>query len=237
MNQSIKEISEKVVSHYKKNENVVGVILFGSVVRNKFDEFSDIDVYVILEKKEKYSRYNFIENNLRIDILLDSIEDIKKYLHEEKYNIRRNISHMLAYGRILYCRVDSVKKIQKTAQCNLKCKTKYKKHEILMHKYSIEDFWSEAQRDFKKGDIFAFGLDSQLLVNNIMELFLKIHGEFLRRPDEMMNILKSLDKTFAGLILSFYENQSLNSRKDVLSKLVNYIYKQSGGPLPTKWFI
>jgi len=34
----------------------------------------------------------------------------------------------------------------------------------------------------------AFGLDSHLLVTNIMELFLKLNGEFLRQPNEMRKI-------------------------------------------------
>jgi hypothetical protein len=48
---------------------------------------------------------------------------------------------------------------------NLKLKTKYKKGEILMHKYSIDDFWGEVQRDIKNNDYLAFGLDSHLLIS------------------------------------------------------------------------
>lgn len=65
-----------------------------------------------------------------------------------------------------------------------------------MHKYSIDDFWGETQRDARNSDYLAFGLDSQLLMNNIIELFLKLKGEFFRQPNEMSEIFKKLDKKF-----------------------------------------
>ena len=47
-----------------------------------------------------------------------------------------------------------------------------------MHKYSIDDFLGEIRRDLKNQDIIAFNLDSQLLMNNIIELFLKLEVIF-----------------------------------------------------------
>jgi hypothetical protein len=59
-----------------------------------------------------------------------------------------------------------------------------------MHKYSIDDFWGEVQRDIKNKDYLAFGLDSHLLISNIIEIFLRLNGEFLRQPNEMIRVLK-----------------------------------------------
>ena len=101
---------------------------------------------------------------------------------------------MLAHGEILFQRRKNLEKIQAIAKNNLKLKTKYKKGEILMHKYSIDDFWGEVQRDIKNNDYLAFGIDSYLLISNIVELFLKLNGEFLRQPNEIMKLLKKIDK-------------------------------------------
>jgi hypothetical protein len=144
---------------------------------------------------------------------------------------------MLAYGEILFQRENSLEKIQTVARSNLKLKTKYKKSEILMHKYSIDDFWGEVQRDIKNKDHLAFGIDSHLLISNITELFLKLNGEFLRQPNEMMGVLKRLDRKFLDQIENFYKANNIKDKKQALSNLVEYIYEKTKGPLPKKWFL
>ena len=144
---------------------------------------------------------------------------------------------MLTYGEILFQKGGKLEKIQTIAKSNLKLKTKYKKSEILMHKYSIDDFWGEVQRDIENNDYLAFGIDSHLLISNIMELFLKLNGEFLRQPNEMMGILKKLDRRFSDQIENFYKANKIQNKKHILSNLVEYIYTKSKGPLPKRWFL
>jgi len=235
MEKFIQKICKNIVEQYKQDKNVLGIMLFGSAARGKFDQYSDVDIYILLNKKGKFSRSNFIKNGIRVDIILDTVKEARNYLNEDRNNVRRNTSHILAHGRILFQRGDELEKIQRKSQNNLRLKTKYKDSEILMHKYSIDDFWGEVQRDIKNKDYLAFGLNSQLLVNNILELFLKLNGEFLRQPNEIKNILKRLDKEFAGYLKNFYEESDVKKKKMILAKLVKYIYRKSGGPLPKRW--
>jgi len=100
---------------------------------------------------------------------------------------------MLAYGEILFQKGENLEKLQIVAKNNLRLKTAYKKSEILMHKYSIDDFWGEVQRDIKNKDYLAFGLDSHLLISNIIEIFLRLNGEFLRND---RSIKKNRQKIF-----------------------------------------
>jgi len=237
MNKSIKDICHKVLQKYRQDKNVLGIMLIGSVARNKFDQHSDIDIYILLKKKGRFSRYNFLEGNIRVDIIFDSIKDVKSYLIEDKNNIKRVTSHMLAYGKILYERTGDLRRLQLIAKRNLRLKTKYKSEEILMHKYSIDDFWGEVQRDIKNKDYLAFGLDSQLLINNIVELFLKINKEYYRQPNEMFKVLNKIDQKFARALKNFCRAKQVQAKQRILSALVDYIYKKSGGPLPKKWFL
>jgi predicted nucleotidyltransferase len=233
----IQNIIKKIIDEYKQDKNVLGIMLFGSVARNKFDEYSDVDIYVLLKNKKRFSRKNFESNGLRVDIILDTLKEAKNYLKEDKNNVRRNTSHMLAHGKILFQRTKDLEKIQRAAENNLGLKTKYRKDEILMHKYSIDDFWGEVQRDIKNKDYLAFGLDSQLLMNNILELFLKINKTFFRQPNEMMKILKKIDAKFAKAITNFYKEKDIKRKKRILKFLVKYIYAKSGGPMPKIWTI
>ena len=237
MEKLIQKICSEVVDQYKPDKNVLGILLFGSAARNKFDKYSDVDIYVLLDKKGKFSRSNFVKNGLRVDIIFNTIKEAKNYLKEDTNNLRRITSHMLAYGRILFQRQRNLERIQAVAKNNLKLKTKYKNSEVLMHKYSIDDFWGEVQRDIQKGDYLAFGLNSHLLVSNIIELFLKQSGESLGQLNETMIQLRKLDKKFADHIENFYKEGNIRKKKMILSKLVKYIYEKSGGPLPQRWVL
>lgn len=237
MKTAIQKIIKSVAEEYKQDKNVLGIMLFGSVTRNKFDEYSDVDIYILLKDKYRFSRRNFEKDGIRVDIIFDTIKEVGDYLKEDKNNVRRNTSHMLAHGKILFQRTKDLEKIQRVAKNNLNLKTKYKNDEILMHKYSIDDFWGEVQRDIKNKDHLAFGLDSQLLINNILELFLKINKTFFRRPNEMMKILKKLDIKFANAVRDFYKEKDVAKKKKILEFLVSYIYKKSDGPMPHDWTI
>lgn len=237
MKKIIRKICDDVVKQYEPDKNVLGIMLFGSAARNKFDQYSDIDIYILLNQNGKFSRSNFIKNRVRVDIILNTIKEARGYLKEDKNNLRRITSHMLAYGKILFQRKKDLEEIQSIAKDNLKLKTEYKNSEILMHKYSIDDFWGEVQRDIQSRDYLAFGLDSNLLVSNIIELFLKLNGEFLRQPNEMLKILDRLDKNFSHQIKNFYKASDIQNKKRILLKLVEYIYIKSKGPLPRKWVL
>lgn len=237
MKKDIQKICEDIVKQYKQDENVLGILLFGSVARQKFDKYSDIDIYVLLNKNGKFTRSNFIHNGLRVDVIIDTMKEAESYLRNDKNNLRRVTSHMIAHGVILFQKGGKMEKIQGMAKNNLATKTKYTKNEILMHKYSIDDFWGEVQRDIQNKDFYAFGLDSHLLLTNITEFFLKLHGEYLRQPNEMNGLLKKLDPRFAKKIESFYISTSVSKKKKILHELVTYICGKSNGPLPKKWFL
>lgn len=237
MDNIIQEICNDIVEQYKQDQNILGIMLFGSAAQNKFDQYSDVDIYILLNKKGELSRNNFVKDKVRVDIIFNTAGEANSYLKEEKGSIRRVTSHMLAYGKILFQREGALKKAQFIAQRNLTLKTKYKDEEVLMHKYSIDDFWSEVQRDIKNKDYLAFGLDSYLLVTNIIELFLNLNGEFLQQPNEMTKLLERLDKKLADLIENFYIENDIQKKKTILAGLVEYTYEKSGGPLPDSWVL
>lgn len=237
MQATIKKICDDIVRSYKTHDNVLGVLLFGSAARGKFDGFSDIDIFILLKKKGRFSRKNFIKDNLRVDIILNTLADAKRYIDNDKNSLRRITSHMLAHGIILFQRGDSLSSLIKAASANLKLKTKYSADEVLMHKYSIDDFWGEVQRDLKNKDYIAFGIDSNLLMNNIIELLLKLRGTYLPQPNLLAGVLKKIDKKAAAQIIDFYKTNDYQKKLRILKNIIGHVYKKSGGALPKNWSI
>lgn len=235
MNKTLKNICKNVVKKYSADKNVLGIMIFGSFVNGKFDRYSDIDFYILQKNKGKYSRLNYIINRHRLDIIFDSVKDAKKYLKNDRYNLRRNTSHMLANGDIVFQRSADLAHLKNIAIKNLKLKTKYDKVEILMHKYSIDDFWGEVRRDIEKNDFIAFSLDSQLLLNNIIEIFIKLKGNYLRQPSMMKDVLLKIDKKLTYKIENFYKVCDVKEKRTILEWLVKYTFKKTKGPLPNRW--
>ena len=77
MEELTQKICNEIADQYKPDKNVLGILLFGSAARNKFDKYSDIDIYVLLDKKGKFSRSNFIENK-------SSMYNVIHYYHKDK---------------------------------------------------------------------------------------------------------------------------------------------------------
>lgn len=237
MEEFIQRVCGDIVKQYRRDKNVLGILLFGSAARGKCDKYSDIDFYILLRKKGEFSRSNFIKNGVRVDIIFDTIKETNDFLKKDRYDVRRITSQMLAHGKILFQKRNELEKILTAAKKNLTLKTRYKQEELLMHKYSIDDFWGEVRRDIEKKDYVAFGIDSNLLINNIVELFIKSRGGFLKQPNEMRDELKKLDRAFSRQVESFYKANDFHNKERVLADLVKYVYRKSGGPLPRKWVL
>ncbi len=159
-------ILQNIADKYKQQSGVFGVLIFGSFVRGNFDKYSDIDVYVLQSRKPTRSRESYMLDAIRVDVTIDGKIFAEQSLKAENYSVRRVFSHMLAYGEILFEKKRALTSLQKIAINNLKSRTKYTKDELLMHLYSIEDFYGEVLRFQKADDAFSFEQNMNLLVNN-----------------------------------------------------------------------
>lgn len=231
----MKKFAGMVIEEFGIGKDVLAIFMFGSAVCGSFDRYSDVDFFVLLKRKRAYSRKNFLFEGVRADILLETEKDIEKYLATDRGSVRRIASHMLAHSKIIFMRDGAGKKLQAIAKRNLKGKTRYTSSEILMHLYSIEDFLGEAKRDAEHDDIVAFELDSHLLVNNAIELLLKLEGEYLRQPREMKDIFGKTDPGFVLLLERLYGTIVPGDKVGILEELTEYSYRKAGGPMPDSW--
>ena len=80
----------------KRKENLIGIILYGSLAKGNFHNFSDVDLYVVgKEEKERVSSI-YVED-VPVQILWRSIEQFEQKM--QKINREHPISK---HGRILY---------------------------------------------------------------------------------------------------------------------------------------
>lgn len=228
-------VIETVTARYSSDPNTLGVMVFGSVARGLADKYSDIDFYVLQRRPPRHSRWGDIIAGQRVDIIVDTIDRALTYLKKDTHSVYRQTSHMIAHGHITYSTTNDLDKLQRRAQHNLTTPTRYTPGEILMHKYSIDDFWGEIQRAHDKRDGIAAGLYTSMLINNIVELTLKLNGHYFHQPQEMAEILNRLDRTLYQNIQTIYSSGTGATKLRALNSLVRRAFKLAGGPLPPKW--
>lgn len=231
------EIQSQILSRYKDDPNVLGVMVFGSQVSGQADAFSDIDLYVLTDKVGLYTRQSFLVSKTPVDVIIDSVDMAREYLQDDRYSIRRPTSIMLAGGKIIFERTDDLNKLQKTAKRNLRLKTRSTKSDFLMHAYSLDDFLKDLQRDVKNNNRLQFALNEQLFVNNAIELVLRKHGSYWRHINETLAELNKLDHIFIRYLSKLFFDDSLEQRLKTAQKVFVYLKKRYKCSLPKKWTI
>jgi hypothetical protein len=93
------------------------------------------------------------------------------------------------------------------------------------------------KRDMAHEDIVAFTLDSGLLIRNLLDFWLKLHGEFHRQPKEMLLVLKKIDPKFEKLLIKFCSANSMLEKGKYIPQLIDIVYSKAGGGLPNVWSV
>lgn len=83
---------------------VLGVLLYGSYVLNEEDEFSDLDILIIVEENNKNicGRGNIIKDSIPIEYFIKTENDIYKELIDELENLEPAMRIELLTGTIIY---------------------------------------------------------------------------------------------------------------------------------------
>lgn len=90
--EELKAISREIV---EKDRNIIGIYLFGSLVKNNYSLGSDADILVLLEKDSRrfidriphYAKL-FLDISIPVEVFPYTEEEIKKMLCEENHFIK-----------------------------------------------------------------------------------------------------------------------------------------------------
>jgi predicted nucleotidyltransferase len=94
----------KIVNSLSKNQNVVGVILFGSQARGDYDEFSDYDVLILFENKTLMWQ-NWDELFQTVGSLNMNLHAVPETLEELKNANPVFLEELFRYGKVLFAKI------------------------------------------------------------------------------------------------------------------------------------
>jgi len=236
INEKALEVAKKIADNYATSTNTLGILLIGSAASNSMDDYSDVDLLCVTKTSDGLSRESFVDadSGLPFEILFNAMDELHEYLDEENGSVYRTIAHMISTGKPIYNPGGQLDELMAKVEKVITSPTKTMKNQSIMIRYSIEDFLSDARREFEKQNAATFMMYSEKLIANVIEAVLRKHDGYFRPPGQLMNYLKTHDSDLEDLLLAFYSGDNDNKLK-MLESIAEHGLRQLGGKLPSEW--
>lgn len=118
MIQDINKYIDYLLDELKIKDGILGILLYGSYVLNDEDEFSDLDILIVVEEKNRCicGRGNIIKDNIPIEYFIKTESEIYKELIDELEDLEPAMRIELLTGTIIYEKYNTLNKLIKRAE-------------------------------------------------------------------------------------------------------------------------
>jgi len=229
--------------HPKDKIKVLAILGFGSSFKNKkIQDNSDLDLYIIIKDIKKRWRGVMLVRGIMVDYFVYPLEQLKSDLNKVKNKIisKQTIAYILRDGKVILDNTEELKKLRAIA-CNFLKKeisqNAVSPNWLVLNKYFIDDYLKDIVDSQRDKDIFAWQYNSNLLLNNLLEIFCQFHKIPLVKPKyQSAEIMKKYAK-FVVLYSSIARATTIKEKTKKINQLVFYCFDTMGGQLPKEWEI
>lgn len=230
------------LKEYEEDDEVIGALLCGSYANETNNEYSDIDVRLILKNSCAYKQRGCTEvNSFIIEYSKDPIWKIKDYMENDYKNGKNTESMMFAYGKILYDTTGDVKKLQDLAleyvDKQIDTITDYK---LDVNNYYVYNLLDELKLALKENDN-----SFKVIYYDLLSLMYNIYAEYESIPKlpkskvykvltneeyrKKSHVYKLPEDKFIKLYLNCFNEDKESIMYKNISNLVSYYYDKQGG--------
>ena len=232
----------KFLERYEKEDYYEGAIACGSFVSGNNNEFSDIDVHIILKRGNEWrERGNLEVDGFLIEYFANPVNKYETYMEEEKSERGNHTTKMFARGRIVRDKNGEVEKLRnKALELENVELPEISEFDLLAGKYGCWDKYDELKVIYHENrDNFY------LAYYELYKYLLNLHGKVKRfREFSLTKLDKMLDnKLFRDNygISKFYDEydtriirecMTIDDREKMFCKITdfyNYVMEISGG--------
>ena len=104
MNNQVTKAIKNFLSQYKKEENYIGSMLVGSYATNNNNEFSDVDIYIIVnDPNNKFRRGCREVDNFWFEYFIANVDQVKNQIVHELEQNKKVTARKFITGKILEC--------------------------------------------------------------------------------------------------------------------------------------
>lgn len=221
---------------YKKDKNVIGIILSGSTVNAKPDKNSDLDVFMVTKESKTRTRGNTWVNGIEIEYFINPVKQIEFYFKDE-LKMKRNVTaHIFSNSVVLFERGKELGRLIKEAKKIMGRKNNKMDRVVRENtRYQIDDLEKDLEDVILRKDYFAFNVIATKLLENILSAFFALHRTFTAKTKRLLSQLQSLDADFAVLYEKAIVERDVNLRHQNILELIRYIEAKLGGKRPREW--
>ena len=232
-----KTVLNQFLKKYEAKPYFEGALLCGSYATGNQNEFSDIDVHILISDTQKWRERGVVrEGGFLIEYFINPIQKIRQEFHDDYSDGGNSSANMFGYGKILSDKKGAVEKLQKEALKFLKkepVKTTPKKLGLDFYGcWDLMDELKSAQAEKRPFDLLYYELIKKLMsvyfkINGIPKMSLAKTQKFLSDPSfaKRYHVQKLPDKKFTQLFLS----AASNKKTDTIQKLYDLVMAQSDG--------
>lgn len=233
---------KEFLKQYEEDDDVVGAVLCGSYATGNYNEYSDIDVCLVLKDGTLYEERGCVDSSsYLVEYFMYSKQKYKEYMKTQYNKGKMILINMLAYGKIIYDVDGSVKELQNLALDYIdKPLNNITADKLDMNNYHLWDKLDELKVCLKENNP-QFNLVYYNLLGDVYDAY----SEYLSIPklpktkiykiltDEdfrrKYHIFKLPEEEFIRLYINCFELQKTDIMYKNMEELINYYYKKQGG--------
>lgn len=223
------ELVKEITKELYKDNNVLALILYGSVSRHEESANSDIDLLTITNENYLQKRHE-VRNGVIVEFVEMPLEFLQNFI------LKKEIPMLFALteGIVLFDKISATEKLITESS------------KILKDGSPVNSKWGdEGYRTKKRSDLteiykdlldvddeISFNYIASLLITNAVPMLIEINNLWNQTRKKTINYLKS--QCFDGYIYieTLLNPESLMlEKRDAAKKLIEYIFKQYGGIL------
>lgn len=233
---------KEFLRQYEDNDDVIGAMLCGSYAKENNNEYSDINVYLVLKEDCDYKeRGNIDSNSYLIEYFMSPSSEIEKYMEKEFADGKQTTANMLAYGKIIYDLDGTLKNLQdKALEYIDKKQDNITSYKLDMNNYHLWDYLDELKISLKEnnpnfnliyysllGDVYDFYME-YLSIPKLpkTKIYKILTDEEYRRK---YHVFKLPEEEFIKLYIRCFDMDKLSIMYKNMEALINYYYKKQGG--------
>lgn len=213
------DVTNAFVENLQPNDNVLGVILFGSWARGNSRPDSDVDLIVIL--REGYERKVEYLDNQAFEIVYTTAEGAMEHWQRNL----NDAADLWGVANILYDREGVIEMLQREInEVIQRGKPGLGESEVGQLEFSAE-YSLKAATVIQVDDSATANLVLEKTVLTLTEQFFDVRQMWTPAPKQILGVIKGHDATLHGLLIDFYSsNLSFEEKIAIANKIVDRVF-------------
>lgn len=215
----------KIIADYieelKKQDNILGILIFGSYARGEQRENSDVDVFALV--KDGTWRDVEVRDGQVFEMVYSSPNNARQF-YETNPN---DAVQQWTDGEVVY---DPDGEMEKMREFVLAIKEKGKKaidEKQMRHlQFDAEDK-VRAIEAVQINDLATASLQLSRLGNEMLEIYFDLHQLWTPAPKQQLKYLRANDKEMSQSFDDFFREQDFNARLEDIRKIIGKLFSTS----------